>query len=63
MEPLVRIMINNYNYGQFVADAIDSAVAQTYRNREAFVVGDGTEDRIPSMAARRNLDLQTSVSS
>jgi hypothetical protein len=62
VEPLVSIMISNYNYGQFVAYAIDSALAQTYGNRPVILVGDGSEDRIPSRAARQNLDLQMSVS-
>ncbi|BAY13953.1 glycosyltransferase family 2 protein [Calothrix sp. NIES-2098] len=42
--PLVSILINNYNYGQFLADAIDSALAQTYTHVEVIVVDDGSTD-------------------
>jgi glycosyltransferase involved in cell wall biosynthesis len=42
--PLVTILINNYNYGRFLTDAIDSALNQTYRNVEVIVVDDGSTD-------------------
>jgi glycosyltransferase involved in cell wall biosynthesis len=41
---LVSILINNYNYGEFLRDAIDSALAQTYRDTEVVVVDDGSTD-------------------
>ena len=34
----VSIVINNYNYGRFLAQAIDSALAQTYPHIEVVVV-------------------------
>jgi glycosyltransferase involved in cell wall biosynthesis len=39
----VDIVINNYNYGRFLADAIESACAQTYGVR-VIVVDDGSTD-------------------
>src|SRR5918997_1546606 len=42
--PLVSILINNFNYGRFLAEAIDSALAQTYSPVEVVVVDDGSTD-------------------
>lgn len=44
MAPLVSILLNNYNYGHFLAEAIDSALAQTYQPVEVIVVDDGSTD-------------------
>lgn len=42
--PLVSVVINNYNYGRFVKDAIESALGQTYPRTEVIVVDDGSTD-------------------
>lgn len=41
---LVSIVISNYNYEQFVAQAINSAITQTYPHVEVIVVDDGSTD-------------------
>lgn len=41
---LVSIIINNYNYDRFLAEAIDSALNQTYEQTEVIVVDDGSTD-------------------
>lgn len=42
--PLASILINNYNYGQFISEAIQSALSQTYPHCEVIVVDDGSKD-------------------
>jgi Glycosyl transferase family 2 len=42
--PLVSILINNYNYGRFLGEAIDSALNQRYPRVEVVVVDDGSTD-------------------
>ncbi len=40
----MSVIINNYNYGRFVGDAIRSALDQTYLRTEVVVVDDGSTD-------------------
>ena len=42
--PLVTIIIPVYNGSNYVSEAIDSALAQTYKNIEIIVVNDGSND-------------------
>ncbi len=51
-QPLVSILINNYNYGDYLAAAIDSALNQTYAQTEVIVVDDGSTDHSDRVLAQ-----------
>lgn len=44
IDPLVSIIITNYNYGNFLASAINSTLCQRYSSIEVIVVDDGSTD-------------------
>jgi glycosyltransferase involved in cell wall biosynthesis len=44
--PLISILLNNYNYGRFLQEAIDSALNQTYSPTEVIVVDDGSTGQL-----------------
>ena len=50
--PLVSVLINNYNYQQYLEQAIDSALAQDYVPIEIIVVDDGSTDDLRSIIGR-----------
>ncbi len=50
--PLVSVVIPNYNYGRYLAEAIDSALAQTLPDVEVLVVDDGSKDDSLVVAGR-----------
>lgn len=51
-QPLVTIVMPAYNAERFIAEAIESVLAQTYPNWELFVVDDGSMDRTAEVAKR-----------
>ena len=49
-QPLVSSIIIFYNEADFLAEAIESAIAQTYSNWELLLVDDGSTDSSPAIA-------------
>jgi glycosyltransferase involved in cell wall biosynthesis len=54
--PLVSVIINNYNYGRFLAEAARSVVAQTYKNIECVIVDDASTDDSAAVLAEIERD-------
>ena len=50
--PKISIVIPVYNGADFVAEAIDSALNQTYDNVEIIVVNDGSKDNTEEVVKR-----------
>ncbi len=50
--PAVTVVIPCYNYGRHLAEAIESALAQTHGAIEVIVVDDGSTDETATVAAR-----------
>ncbi len=52
MTPLVSILIPAYNAEAWLADTLESVVAQTWPRKEIIVVDDGSGDQTPAIACR-----------
>ena len=52
MQPLVSILIPCYNVEKWLADTIESTLAQTWKNIEVILVDDGSKDNTLAVAQR-----------
>jgi glycosyltransferase involved in cell wall biosynthesis len=52
MKPLVSILMPAYNAEQWISESIESALAQTWGDKEIIVVDDGSSDRTLAVAQR-----------
>jgi glycosyltransferase involved in cell wall biosynthesis len=59
--PSVSIVINNYNYGRFLSDAIESALTQTVHDVEVIVVDDGSTDNSAEVIATYGNRIQSVI--
>lgn len=55
----VSIIIVNYNYAAFLAEAIESALAQDYLATEVVLIDDGSTDNSLEIAARYPITIMT----
>jgi glycosyltransferase involved in cell wall biosynthesis len=53
----VAVVVNNHNYGRFLREAVESALAQSYERVEVVVVDDGSTDDSRSVIATFESDV------
>jgi glycosyltransferase involved in cell wall biosynthesis len=56
--PLVSVVIPNFNYGRFLEDCISSILNQTYANIEVILVDDGSTDNSLEIASQYSNSVQ-----
>ena len=61
LNPLVTIYITNYNYGNYIKEAIESVLNQTFKDIELIIIDDGSTDNskeiIESYSSFKNIRI------
>ncbi len=57
MDGLVSIIIASYNYGEYLAETIESALDQSYKNIEIILIDDGSKDNSLEIDSRYNITV------
>jgi glycosyltransferase involved in cell wall biosynthesis len=52
MKPVVSIIVPCYNYAEYLPDALDSILAQTYTDWECIIINDGSPDNTEEVALK-----------
>lgn len=50
-EPRLSVVVNNYNYADYLSEALDSAIAQLHQDDELVIVDDGSTDASATLLA------------
>ena len=61
MPPLVSVLMTAYNHEQYIAEAIESVLAQTFTDFELIIVDDGSKDSTVEIARRYTNDRRVCV--
>ena len=59
--PLVSVVIPCYNQGQYINEAVDSVLAQSYQNFEIVIVNDGSTDELSIEILKNYKNIKTTV--
>lgn len=59
--PLVSVFIPTYNTGQFLTQAIDSVLSQTYQNYQLIIVNDGSTDNTVDLLKQYQAHLKVTI--
>ena|SRR5674476_1029541 len=61
LHPAVSVLMTAYNREKYIAEAIESVLAQTFTDFELVVVDDGSKDHTVDIARRYSKDPRVSV--
>lgn len=57
--PKISIIITNYNLGEYIDDAVESALNQKYENFDVYLVNDGSTEELSKQKVKEYLEQQS----